>query len=117
MADYNLKDDLLGFGRSQLKYMLLHNTTLADLTDYTHKKGLFFYDTDNDSTEILHDNTDDWRTVLNIISTNNSLYDSDKALSGKILIGTSDYGTVEGYNPATAGFLRTDADGVLSTQQ
>jgi len=117
MADFNLKDDLLGFGRSQLKYLLFHNTTLADLTDFTHKKGLFFYDTDNNSLEVLHDDTDKWRTTLNIVSFNDPLYSSNDGLSGRVLVGTSEYGTVSGYNPITAGFLKTDIDGILSNQR
>lgn len=117
MADYNLKDDLLGFGRSQLKYMLFHNTTLADLTAYTYKKGLFFYDTDNNSLEVIHDPTSDWRTTLNIISKNNPLYDVNIDPTNRLLIGSTAYGSVEGYNPITGGFVTVDADGLPSTQQ
>ena len=74
MADWNLKDDLLGFGRSQLKYMLFHNSAFDDLTDYTHKKGLFFYDTDLESLEILKDDITDWNSIVHTISQNNHAY-------------------------------------------
>jgi len=117
MADFNLKDDLLGFGRAQLKYMLFYNSTFEDLTLFTHRKGLFFYDTTTDTIEILHDNTDKWRTTLNIVSVNDPLYSSDDALNGKLLIGTSAYGTVKGFKPLTEGFLKSDLNGILSSQQ
>ena len=117
MANYNLKDDLLGYGRAQLKYMLFYNTTLAALTAYTHRTGLFYYDTTNESVEVLHDGTNNWKSVLNIVSINNPLYDEDKDITDRLLIGSSAYGTVEGYKPITGGFLLTDSDGLPSTQQ
>ena len=93
MADWNLKDDLLGFGRSQLKYMLFHNSTFNDLTDYTHKKGLFYYDTALDSIEFIKNNTTGWHSVINTISSNNPSYVSDNDVEDRLVMGSKFYAT------------------------
>lgn len=116
MADFNLKDDLLGYGRSQLKYMLLHNTTLAGLTAYTHKKGLFYYDTALDSIEFIKNNTTGWHSVINTISSNNPSYVSDNDVEDRLVMGSKFYATVTGYNPGFEGFVKVDADGYPSNQ-
>jgi len=116
MADYNLKDDLLGFGRSQLKYLLFHNTTLAGLTAYTHKKGLFYYDTTLDSVEFIKDNVTGWHSVISSISSNNPAYVADNDLEDRLVVGSKLYAEITGYNPGVAGFLTIDVDGYPLSQ-
>ena len=116
MADFNLKDDLLGFGRSQLKYLLFHNTTLAGLTTYTHKKGLFYYDTTLDSVEFIKDNTTGWHSVISSISSNNPTYVADNDLEDRLIVGSKLYAEITGYNPGVAGFITIDADGYPLSQ-
>ena len=111
MADFNLKDDLLGFGRAQLKYMLFYNSTLDALTDFTHRRGLFFYDTDLDSVEVIKDNTTGWNTFIHAISQNNPAYVADDDVMDRLAIGTKTYGQIRGYNPGYEAFLKVDEDG------
>lgn len=116
MADYNLKDDLLGFGRSQLKYMLFHNSTLADLDEYSYRKGLFFYDTDLDSLEFIKDNLTGWHSAISMVSSNNPSFVSDNDIADRFLIGTKDYSVARGFNPGVAGFLVIDGNGYPTSQ-
>lgn len=116
MADYNLKDDLLGFGRSQLKYMLFHNSTLADLDEYSYRKGLFFYDTDLDSLEFIKDNLTGWHSAISMISSNNPSFISDDDIADRFLIGAKQYSVARGFNPGIAGFLVIDEDGYPTSQ-
>jgi len=117
MADYNLKDDLLGFGRSQLKYLLFHNTTLAGLTAYTHKKGLFFYDTGLDSVEILKNNGTRWTSAITMISSNDPTgYATNHDVEDRLVVGSKLYAEVTGFNPGVAGFLTIDVDGYPLSQ-
>jgi len=116
MADNLFQNDINGLGRSQLKYMLLHASTLANLTDYTHKKGLFYFNSTNDIIDVLFDDVTSWRTLIQTKSLNDPTYLASESLEGRLAIGTTSIGNIIGYNPALAGFLKTDIDGYPSTQ-
>jgi len=116
MADFNLKDDLLGFSRSQLKYMLLHNADASSIELYGVKKGLFYYDTTSDIVKLSKDNSSGWNTILTSLSSNNGSYNTNYSTINRLLVGDSTEGNIKGFNTGSAGFLKVSSTGIPSIQ-
>lgn len=116
MEDLKVKNNVLGFGRAQLKYTLFHNTSFSALTEYSHKRGLFFFNTDTISVDVIKDNGTDWVSFLTQLSPNNPYYDNTDVLTNKLLIGGTDYSNIKGFNQGVNGFLKVNNLGVPSVQ-
>ena len=102
--DLNLKGDLYGSNTSELKYMLLHKTSLGELTDFSPVDGQIYLD--NDTLLSFEYYTDAWRSILYIDSFNSNNY---LETTNRLLIGAG-YARVIPLTSATNGFVRLNSN-------